>query len=385
VLELKQKLGGSAYKKLESILDRMGSDGRLRDQFIYHGAHTGRWCIAEGSLIRVKTPEGGVCEKPIETVSVNDLVWDGETWVSHEGVVFSGEKSIMEYDGVEATPEHEVWVTSTRKIPLANADNLDLPIWRGKNMPYQIYRLTSPSGRCYLGLTKSSLKTRWQQHRAKALKTAINHPLYNAIRKYGAESFVVETVDYAEDKQSAQSLEMAYIASQEPSRLYNLSAGGEADGEAGSMVFWNKMNSNPEAKAEYLQKLSDVKKNNDRSDYARMSKSAKEWRRENPRSSYKIATRALRLATKGKAPKTQDVRQLIERLRWKHNRSKATTISATKQWAGRTVEQRAEIAKKISAASKKQRASMSIEERRAITATARAVHAQNAANRKAGV
>jgi DNA polymerase len=43
ILELKQKLGGSAYKKLESILARMGIDGRLRDQFIYHGAHTGRW------------------------------------------------------------------------------------------------------------------------------------------------------------------------------------------------------------------------------------------------------------------------------------------------------------------------------------------------------
>ena len=43
VLELKQKLGGSAYKKLESILERTGIDGRLRDQFIYHGAHTGRW------------------------------------------------------------------------------------------------------------------------------------------------------------------------------------------------------------------------------------------------------------------------------------------------------------------------------------------------------
>ena len=43
ILELKQKLGGSAYKKLESILERMGIDGRLRDQFIYHGAHTGRW------------------------------------------------------------------------------------------------------------------------------------------------------------------------------------------------------------------------------------------------------------------------------------------------------------------------------------------------------
>ena len=43
ILELKQKLGGSAYKKLQSILDRMSADGRLRDQFVYHGAHTGRW------------------------------------------------------------------------------------------------------------------------------------------------------------------------------------------------------------------------------------------------------------------------------------------------------------------------------------------------------
>jgi DNA polymerase bacteriophage-type len=43
LLELKQKLGGSAYKKFQSILDRISNDGRLRDQFIYHGAHTGRW------------------------------------------------------------------------------------------------------------------------------------------------------------------------------------------------------------------------------------------------------------------------------------------------------------------------------------------------------
>jgi DNA polymerase len=43
VLDLKKKLGGSAYKKLQSILDRVSPDGRLRDQFMYHGAHTGRW------------------------------------------------------------------------------------------------------------------------------------------------------------------------------------------------------------------------------------------------------------------------------------------------------------------------------------------------------
>jgi DNA polymerase len=43
VLELKKKLGGSAYTKLQTIEDRIGEDGRLRDQFVYHGAHTGRW------------------------------------------------------------------------------------------------------------------------------------------------------------------------------------------------------------------------------------------------------------------------------------------------------------------------------------------------------
>jgi DNA polymerase len=43
VLKLKKKLGGSAYTKLETILERVSQDGRLRNQFLYHGAHTGRW------------------------------------------------------------------------------------------------------------------------------------------------------------------------------------------------------------------------------------------------------------------------------------------------------------------------------------------------------
>ena len=43
ILNLKVKLGGSAYKKLEKILNLCGDDGRLRDQFVYHGAHTARW------------------------------------------------------------------------------------------------------------------------------------------------------------------------------------------------------------------------------------------------------------------------------------------------------------------------------------------------------
>ena len=60
ILELKQKLGGSAYKKLESILDRMGVDKRLRDQFIYHGAHTGRWAGRGVQLQNLFKPDRNV-------------------------------------------------------------------------------------------------------------------------------------------------------------------------------------------------------------------------------------------------------------------------------------------------------------------------------------
>lgn len=43
MLDLKKRLGGSAWSKLQAILDRVSTDGYLRDQFLYHGAHTGRW------------------------------------------------------------------------------------------------------------------------------------------------------------------------------------------------------------------------------------------------------------------------------------------------------------------------------------------------------
>jgi len=382
LLELKQKLGGSAYKKFQSILDRISADGRLRDQFVYHGAHTGRWCVAEGSMIRVKTPSGAVIDKPIEAVLLCDLVWDGDNWVKHEGVVFSGDKETMIYDDIEATPKHVVWVTPTYKTTLAIADNLDLPIWTGTLMPYQIYRILSPSGRFYIGLTKSKLATRWQQHRKKA-ETKINHPLYNAIRKYGSDSFLVETLDYAPNKSSAQALEMAYIAAADSSNLYNISAGGEADGEAGGHAFWDKLNQDPVARKSYLDKLAEIKKQNDWSDYKMLAQRNAEWRKQNARTAYAQAHRALRMGSKGRPLKHSDNRPLIERLRWKHNRSKACKLSAIKQWESRTPEQRQAIADKIRASAKARFNKLSLDEKRAMTAKGRAVHIAN--SKKVGV
>lgn len=62
-------------------------------------------CIAEGQL--VLTDHGLI---PIENVTTEDRVWDGENWVHHDGVVYRGEREVMRYAGLLATPDHPVYV-----------------------------------------------------------------------------------------------------------------------------------------------------------------------------------------------------------------------------------------------------------------------------------
>lgn len=61
-------------------------------------------CISEGQ--RVLTDHGLV---PIEQVTASMKVWDGVEFVAHCGIVFRGEREVMRYAGLEATPDHRVW------------------------------------------------------------------------------------------------------------------------------------------------------------------------------------------------------------------------------------------------------------------------------------
>lgn len=61
-------------------------------------------CIAEGQ--RVLTDRGLV---PIELVQLSDLLWDGESWVQHNGVVCKGIQRVIHYVGLYATEDHNVW------------------------------------------------------------------------------------------------------------------------------------------------------------------------------------------------------------------------------------------------------------------------------------
>ena len=62
-------------------------------------------CIAEGQL--VLTDHGLI---RIENVKPHHRLWDGENWVSHEGVVHRGQREVMTYDGLTATADHLVWI-----------------------------------------------------------------------------------------------------------------------------------------------------------------------------------------------------------------------------------------------------------------------------------
>lgn len=61
-------------------------------------------CIAEGQ--RVLTDHGLV---PIERVTTSMKVWDGASFVAHCGVILRGEREVITYAGITATPDHLVW------------------------------------------------------------------------------------------------------------------------------------------------------------------------------------------------------------------------------------------------------------------------------------
>jgi DNA polymerase I-like protein with 3'-5' exonuclease and polymerase domains len=70
-------------------------------------------CIAKGQ--RVLTNRGLVA---IEAVTCYDLVWDGIEFVSHDGIVHNGICEVITYDGLTATPDHEVYGPTGAKAPL---------------------------------------------------------------------------------------------------------------------------------------------------------------------------------------------------------------------------------------------------------------------------
>jgi len=135
-VEIRKEAAKTSTAKIKTMLDWACHDGRVRGLHAYHGASTGRWCLPWYTPVTVLR-DGAVADVPIVEVSTSDLVWDGDEWVAHEGVVFSGYKEVMSYRGVVATPEHKVYVGQDIQMPLGEAAALQKDLWRGQPpLPY---------------------------------------------------------------------------------------------------------------------------------------------------------------------------------------------------------------------------------------------------------
>ena len=136
MMQLRLRMAKSSVKKYMAAERYMCDDDRARGLFQFNGAnHTGRFCLAEGTPILVKMCDGTIVEKPIEAVSYDDMVFDGNDWVHHEGVVYSGDKDVITWDGITATENHEVFIDDDQKMNLRNAREEGLLIWKGKQNP----------------------------------------------------------------------------------------------------------------------------------------------------------------------------------------------------------------------------------------------------------
>lgn len=108
-LGLKSTIEETRTEMFLSIAER----GCLPIMLNYYGGHTGRACLTGDTIITVKR-QGEVKDIRLDSLLNDDLVWDGEAFVQHEGLVCHGEKEVMEYQGITGTPDHRVY---TREMP----------------------------------------------------------------------------------------------------------------------------------------------------------------------------------------------------------------------------------------------------------------------------
>jgi hypothetical protein len=228
---------------------------------------------------------------------------------------------------------------------------------------YRIYKLTSPSGRAYIGFTGQAVSERWRQHVNRSRKGQ-KHPLYAAIRKYGANAFTVETLEEHEDLGAALLAERGYILAT-PS-AYNVSEGGELDFAAG-VAELKRLLEDAEWSARYRAALSAGCRASEahRARHLEIVEEALRWRADNPKEAWRVQNRATRVSAregKGKPGKSVHKPDTAEKIGegvrafWENaspamlkRKSIQARKSTTKVWADRTPEERKSVASKISA------------------------------------
>lgn len=121
--------------------NRFGSDAILYTGLGGSKTTAGRWgtletyggklvenCLAQGTL--VLTDRGLV---PIEKVSKDTLVWDGISFIRHEGIIDKGVQDCITVDGLIMTPDHRI-LTEKGWMPCVETQGLN---WADVRLPHR--------------------------------------------------------------------------------------------------------------------------------------------------------------------------------------------------------------------------------------------------------
>ena len=116
-------------------------------------------------------------------------------------------------------------------------------------MEHKIYKLTSPSGKIYIGRTHD-FDARMADHKHNALKKLAKNSLYKAIRKYGWDEFKKEIIATTDCEESAQLLEESLI------KMFDSVRNGYNDTYVGGGG--NLLKNQPEKITQFKKKMSTV-------------------------------------------------------------------------------------------------------------------------------
>lgn len=110
------------HSRTQRFIDSTKWEPKFGLPYKISGASTHRLsgCVTRDTMVKCLTTDGLVVDKPIVDVLLSDLVWDGTEWCEHGGVVFSGYKQVIEYDGIRGTVDHRVF-TDKGVMALARA------------------------------------------------------------------------------------------------------------------------------------------------------------------------------------------------------------------------------------------------------------------------
>lgn len=92
-----------------------------------------------------------------------------------------------------------------------------------------VYKLTSPSGKSYIGATKKTAELRFSKHKEHALGKRNAGALYSALRKYGPDTFKLEVLITSDNWEHLLRLERDFIRvhNTRPPHGYNVAEGGQ--------------------------------------------------------------------------------------------------------------------------------------------------------------